>query len=278
MSKTLFVSDLDGTLLDADSKISATSAQMLNEAIAEGALFSIATARTPATVAGLLKEVNLQIPAIVMTGVALWDRKHNTYHNVKHFDPLTVNAVRNAYESCGLPYFLYTLHDHLIRIYHHGPMSAPEWKFVEERINSPFKQFLIPESGTSEIPDMVDDAILFFAMQPAEPARKAFEILRQREDVNPMFYYDPCYGPDLTMSEAFPKAASKAQAVKTLAQKIGADKIVAFGDNMNDIPMLKAADVAVAVENAIPEVKAIADIIIGPHTADSVAKFILNYK
>ena len=38
--------------------------------------------------------------------------------------------------------------------------------------------------------------------------------------------------------------------------------------------MLRSADVAVAVENALPEVKAIADVVIGPNTDDSVARFI----
>ena len=47
-----------------------------------------------------------------------------------------------------------------------------------------------------------------------------------------------------------------------------------FGDNLNDLPMFEIADVAVAVENAFDEAKAKADIIIGPNTEDSVAKFI----
>ena len=42
--------------------------------------------------------------------------------------------------------------------------------------------------------------------------------------------------------------------------------------------MMEVADVAVAVENALPEVKEAADIVIGPNTADSVAKFISSDK
>ena len=38
--------------------------------------------------------------------------------------------------------------------------------------------------------------------------------------------------------------------------------------------MMKAADLAVAVENALPQVKEAADIIIGPNTEPSVARFI----
>ena len=47
-----------------------------------------------------------------------------------------------------------------------------------------------------------------------------------------------------------------------------------FGDNLNDLPMMRVADLAVAVENALPQTKAEAHKVIGPNTADSVARFI----
>ena len=47
-----------------------------------------------------------------------------------------------------------------------------------------------------------------------------------------------------------------------------------FGDNLNDISMMKVADVAVAVENAYPEVKDVADIVIGRNIDDAVVNFI----
>ena len=53
--KTLYVSDLDGTLLDNTSRVSPATSAMLNETIAGGALFTVATARTPATVQPLLQ-------------------------------------------------------------------------------------------------------------------------------------------------------------------------------------------------------------------------------
>ncbi len=273
---TLYISDLDGTLLDGESKISPRSAALLNEAIEAGALFSIATARTPATVSALTRDVCLRLPLVVMTGVALWERDSNRYSEVCHFHPDTVNAIRETYRECHLPSFLYTLRDNLISIYHSGPLSETERKFVEERLHSPYKRFLMPPDGESVIPERVDDAVLFFAMQPTAPAEAAYRQLCDIPGVNPICYYDPTYGPGLSMSEAFPDTASKANATRKLARICGADRIVAFGDNANDIPLLKMADVAVAVENAIPEVKEIADIIIPAHDRDSVAEFILQ--
>ncbi|MDD6621873.1 MAG: HAD hydrolase family protein, partial [Bacteroidales bacterium] len=56
-TKVLYVSDLDGTLLNDRSVVSERSAQLLQAAIDRGALFTIATARTPATVDGLMSQI-----------------------------------------------------------------------------------------------------------------------------------------------------------------------------------------------------------------------------
>lgn len=273
---TLYITDMDGTLLDATSRISERSAEMLNRAIDSGALFSIATARTPATVSLLTRQVNLRLPLVVMTGVALWHRDTNIYTDVCHFNPSTVNEIRKVYDECGLPSFLYTLRDNLITIFHSGTLSPTERQFVAERARSPYKRFLMNTNGESDIPGHIEDAVLFFAMQPTEPAQRAYRKLLNIEGVNPICYYDPTYGDGLSMSEAFPAHASKANATRKLAERCGAKRIVAFGDNANDLPLLRMADVAVAVDNAIPEVKEIADIIIPDHNQDAVAEFILN--
>ena len=47
---TLYVSDLDGTLLNPDSRVSERSAAILNRLVERGVMFTPATARTPATV------------------------------------------------------------------------------------------------------------------------------------------------------------------------------------------------------------------------------------
>jgi hypothetical protein len=56
-----------------------------------------------------------------------------------------------------------------------------------------------------------------------------------------------------------------------------ADRLTVFGDNLNDLPMMAVADVAVAVENALPEVKKAADIVIGTNQSDAVALYLEQF-
>lgn len=279
--KILYISDLDGTLLSPDSHLSETSIRLLNEAIEKGALFSIATARTPATVSELMKEINMRIPMVVMTGAALWDKHSGQYSDVQYFTPEEVREICSAYtcEKEGGS-FLYTLRDRdggkkKMEIYHIGPLNDIERLFMEERIHSPFKRFFVPESGLSEVPEVVTDAVLFFGMRPNDIASKIKQKLEAIPHINPMAYHD-WNGDEITEIEAFPSGATKAKAILRLKEKTGADKVVVFGDNLNDISMMKIADRSIAVKNALPEVKAVADEVIGSNAEDSVAKYILK--
>jgi hydroxymethylpyrimidine pyrophosphatase-like HAD family hydrolase len=62
-----------------------------------------------------------------------------------------------------------------------------------------------------------------------------------------------------------------------MARRLGAEKVVVFGDNVNDLSMMSIADIAVAPANAIDEVKRKADLVIGANSDDAVARFITDH-
>lgn len=72
----------------------------------------------------------------------------------------------------------------------------------------------------------------------------------------------------------YAKGTSKAAAISRLAKSLDAGRIVVFGDNLNDIPMMRIADHSVAMSNAVNEVKEFADEVIGSNENDSVARWI----
>jgi hypothetical protein len=70
--------------------------------------------------------------------------------------------------------------------------------------------------------------------------------------------------------------ASKARALRYLAQYLGRDlsEVVAVGDEENDIGMIEAAGLGVAMGNASEPVKAVAGLIIGPNSEGGLARFL----
>lgn len=273
---TLFASDMDGTLLDASGQLSAASRTMLNQAASLGARFTVATARTPATVDGLLQGLHMELPAVVMTGAATWHRDTGRWNHLQPIPTAQVDKLLAVYDRLRLPTFVYTLRGGVIQVYHTGPLTDRERAFIAERLHTRWKQFHIPPSGISMPPYTDGDVLLLFAMHLAATVEPVYEALRHDTGCTPVCYRDT-YRPETALLEVFAPQASKAEAVQRLARDRGLSRIVAFGDNLNDLPLMRAADVAVAVENALPQVKAEADIIIGPNTSDAVPRFILDH-
>lgn len=270
--KTLFVSDLDGTLLGPDRKVSAESARLINEAVSDGAMFSVATARTPATVGPLLDGVKSPLPFIVMTGAAIWSREDNRYVYAAFHREETARRLVELYRKHRLSAFVYILgDDNLIHIYHLGGMSGLERGFMEERLNTPYKKFHILGRDKDELPERLDKVLLFYSMRPTDEVQPVYEEIKDSDDLRAVFYHD-MYGDEIALMEVFGPEASKANAVRKLAEMVGADRIVAYGDNVNDIPILEVADDAVVVENAVDAARHAAGRVIGPNSEDSVAK------
>ena len=74
--KTLFLSDLDGTFLNSCGKITKRSAEIISNLTNSGVLFTVATARTYATVMEMFKDINLPCPLVLMNGVTIYDPKN----------------------------------------------------------------------------------------------------------------------------------------------------------------------------------------------------------
>lgn len=115
--------------------------------------------------------------------------------------------------------------------------------------------------------------MLIFALGEYDRLEQAADELRQNTDLAVSFYPDN-YNPDAALLEILAPNVSKANAIRNLAERIGATEITVFGDNLNDLSMMSVADHAVAVANAQPPVLDRAEIIIGPNNADSVAEYI----
>ena len=72
-----------------------------------------------------------------------------------------------------------------------------------------------------------------------------------------------------------PKGATKANAIGKLKKMWGCERVVSFGDAVNDIPMFRISDECYAVANAVEELKAMADGVIGDNDSDAVARWLL---
>lgn len=266
--KTLMVTDLDGTLLNAEGRVDAESARIISRLTDAGALITVATARTPATVQPLLADTRTSLPAIVMTGAALWDRNSLSYLDARLLDASAHSRVDAAFAAAGLHPFVYVPQtDGRLLVYHGGgSLSDVERRFVDERTGLPLKRFMLNAQTPADA-----RRILMFGMGSVDQAEAVAAALRPCPDCSVSCYRDT-YTPGIGLVEVFAPNVSKAEAVLRLKAETGAHRLVVYGDNLNDLPMMAVADLAVAPANALPQVRQAAHTVIGPNTDNSVAR------
>ena len=182
---TLFVTDLDGTLLGADARISQESAALLRPMLDEGLPLAVATARSPATVVELLRPLGLRTPAVLMTGTMIYDVAHTRCLSATPLARETAAAVCAVLERTGQEALAYSVKGGHLYVYYKEFACEFERSFVSSRSQSPYKTFVQVEHYPEALAG--GDTLMFLlalpgaeearAVEPLSPARHVFSHL-----------------------------------------------------------------------------------------------------
>ena len=272
--KTLYLSDLDGTLLMPDASISRFTAETLYDLVHDGMTFSYATARSFSTAKKVTAALgNLHMPVIVYNGEAVVDAADGTILDAVYFGPDEAAYIRRVLRDAGLCPMVYT------RSAEH--VSGERVAYCTESCSRGLAYYLETRRGDERLhavePEALYDGRIFYvtAIEDSEEICAAayetlcadgrFNVLLQRDLYSDAYYF-----------EIMPKAASKAAAAKRLMALCGCDRLICFGDGTNDLSMFRVADAGYAVENADEALKAVADAVIASNRADGVAQQLLR--
>ena len=261
--KTLYVSDLDGTLLRGSERTSEFTNNTINELVGQGLIFSYATARSFVT-AHKAAGFTARFPVIVYNGAMMIDNADGSIIG-KNFFGSDVYALLDDLFAAGVYPLVYAFKDGRER-YSFIPekCSADETAFIKTRNDARTMPVgTVEELTAGEI--FYISCIGFEDRLPAfyEKYRGRFRCLLQRDIYTNALWL-----------EIMPKGVTKAAAVVQLKEMLGCDRVVAFGDAINDLDMFKQADECYAVANAAPELKKAATGVIGSNEEDGVAKWL----
>ena len=268
--KTLYLTDLDGTLLHADGSLSPFTKRAINSLSAHGVLFTFATARTYATVIPMFRDVDLRCPLVLMNGVCIYDpvKKQTIRH---HALPVELGKeAERIFAKYGKNPMLYFEKDSQMRVEYKTLVNEPQRNYVAQRDNFYNKGF---EQVTDYHFDN-GDFLYVVTLDKKDEIEDLYHEMNALPGISFNFYadnYTDCY-----FLEGMCDTVSKASGALELKRLLGADKIVAFGDNLNDIPLIEAADEGYAVGNAHPALKEKATGVIGTNDEDAVVRFVLE--
>jgi Cof subfamily protein (haloacid dehalogenase superfamily) len=265
--KTLYLTDLDGTIFKPDVTLTPFTVEAINRFIAKGGLFTYATARSRVSSSQITAPLDINLPVICYNGAFTYDANGGiiTSHI---FMPEKKESIRKTLEKHGVSPIIF------------GYVNGEEkFSYIREEHN-PGKAFhLTTRPGDRRHREVYNhndlyqgDAFYFVGIGTEKELSPLREIFENDETVQCVYQRDLYY--DAIWCEILPAKANKAIAAQELKRILGCDKLVVFGDGINDRSMFLAADECYAVANAVPELTAIATAVIGANTEDGVARFL----
>lgn len=267
-TQALFISDLNGTLLNSERQLSSYTRIKLNHLLERGARITVATSRTPATLVNILKGVNLKLPAIVMNGAALYNLKDNTYQDIQYIDSAAVQQVLDLFAQQQTNCLTFTAFDDILHIYHGNFTNEAERHYFQDRKNLPLKSFIHGR------PPKEQPIFYFTVFDRKERVAALRELLTQldcAELIRTAIYRDVQHEGFYVLN-VFSRDASKGAAAQDLLRQTGANALVVFGDDDNDLSLMEQTPHSYAVENATESVKEAASHIIDTNDSNSVVR------
>lgn len=267
-SKTLFVSDLDGTLLNHNQTLSDKTRATLNSLIGEGLCFTYATARSLISAREVTQGLNLKLPVIVYNGAFVQDADSGNTVIARQFSFAEKSDILTIFLRYGVYPRVYALHN-----------GKEKFSYVEEQLSEGTLRYLAKRrldqraNPVSEGRLLYGDVFCFSSIDDYDKLLPLYRVLKEK--YHTVLYQDPYTGDDWL--EVLPNRATKADAILALKELYGFERVVVFGDEKNDLSMFAVSDESYAVANANEEVKQMASGVIGSNTCDGVAEFLRSF-
>ncbi len=269
--KTLYISDLDGTLLNSQGKISNYSIKMINHLIEQGMIFTYATARSLVSATPVTKGLTKNLPLIIYNGTFIVNGQSGKIIHKSVFNYLQVEVVKQIMESNGLKPMVYALINDKERV-----------TIINKDLHVGIKHYLSNRQDDYRINLTLDENSLyqgevfyFTVIGDYKDLKPVYEALKDYSDYNITFQQE-IYREEYWL-EIMPKTASKANAILKLKESLDCDEVVSFGDAVNDLPMFKISDQCYAMANAVEQLKQQATAVIESNDDDGVAHWLKDH-
>ena len=259
----MIVLDLDGTLLNSESKVSERSKNYLKKLKEMGYIIVIATGRIYESINHALDGFDYVNYVITDTGASCYDVFNDHVIINNPIDLETAKKFKNYYnENCV---FIDVCDKHTIYKYsdiqedYYFIDTTKDWDYIFNNCK--------------------DISHISVSMKTNEQVMELYNKLKEdipELDINIM---QDSFA-DRIWIETIKKGCTKYKAISELAKylNINNDEIIAFGDGLNDIDMLKNCGVGVALSNALPIVKETANFVTKyDHNHDGVIEFLKEY-
>lgn len=282
--KTLYVSDVDGTIYRAgQEELRESSRALFEQILSRGTLLTVASGRNLHGVFDLVQQAGITLPVIAYNGAVIYDFLQG--EAVATFPIEAENARRlfALFARRNIPYQTCIFHreEQLCVSY---LQNGYRTRHCEERLRNMklgCERSVHPKNGLIYDEPVFDgsmeqllagECLYIGSAGKKEQIGAVYEQVKSLPGISAVMHCSP-YSPDRWLVDIGSDRAGKGQAALSLKRLLQADELVTFGDNHNDIPMLTAADRSYVVPEAPDEAKRAATAVL-PDGDDCVLEWI----
>ncbi len=242
----LIAIDIDDTLITDDKQITPGTADAIRRAVDRGVHVTLATGRMFASAQAIAKQLQLNVPIITYQGSLIKTALDEQVIYERHV-PQEIAAA--LFDYCDQ-------HDLHIQAYHNDQLFAKKinQKLLDYCANSDVPYTIEPDlKKLSSLPQtkliIIDDPEVLDELKPKFEAQFGDRVHITKSKPNFLEFIHP--------------EGTKGHALKVLAEQLGCplESVIAIGDSWNDREMLEAAGLGIAMGNAVPALKELADYI-----------------
>ncbi|MCJ1662819.1 Cof-type HAD-IIB family hydrolase [Staphylococcus sp. NRL 18/288] len=280
----LIATDMDGTLLNAAHEISQENIDAIKYAQSQGITVVIATGRAFYEASTPIVDTDLVVPYICLNGAEVRDESHNIM-STSHLNHELVERIKSILNKDNVYYQIYTNRgiytedptrdlDIYIDIAKQAGQEADVEKIkagIKKRIDNGSLKVVNSYEDIEDVPGELIMKVLAF-----NPDLEKIKAIGAELAAIPSLAISSSSRGNLEITHS---EAQKGIALETIANKLNIDlqDVMALGDNLNDASMLERVGYPVAMENAIPEVKAIAKYVTDTNENSGVGKAIMKF-
>lgn len=254
----LFVCDLDHVLCDEHEEMSAYTKVKLKQLLEQGAKITIATKQAPANVLSKIKDIPLSLPMIAMNGACCYDVVTQEYHHCKEISPNVLDGILQVFHQHHRNCFVHTILYQMHHVFFEELSHTVEEDMYHQMRKIPYCHYVchtIPKN---------QPALYVYAIHKTQSIQALYQTLKQCpwfHDLHIVIKQDA--HPGYSSIEIYHKDARKHQAVQVLQMQYHIKKLIVFGNDMEDLPLMAQADECYTFAKAQNEMLAYANVLTG---------------
>jgi Cof subfamily protein (haloacid dehalogenase superfamily) len=265
----LVASDVDGTLLDPTERITERTARVISRVLADDTPFVLVSGRPPRWIPRVAQAAGLTGYAVCANGASVYDIGNDEVLHVRDLTPLQLQDVVRATEQV-LPDIKVAAERTVVGDHQPEPFA------IEPGFRNPWGN----PNGETDSPDLAPRAEVIG--KPAtkllvrNPGLTSGQMAEAMAAVIGDMELEITYSSNSGLIEISAGGVTKASGLEWVCRELGVDaeKVVAFGDMPNDVPMLDWVGHGVAMANAHEDLLAVADEVTAPNSEDGVAQIL----